>query len=86
MSDQNNATDGVRTIRTITYERDLTTDAQSVMDIRENPMPAKSDSRSWTALSRDADAAKRALLLELSHQIDQLAAGEIDEIRLYVQS
>jgi hypothetical protein len=84
MTDHDNATDGVKVIRTVTFERDVTTNAQSVMDIRENGMPAKSDNRSWTSLSRDADAAKRALLLELSRQIDQLAAGEIDEIRLHV--
>lgn len=84
MTDNATASDDVKMIRTITFERDRATNAQSVMDIRENGVPTKSDNRSWTALSRDADAAKRALLLDLSRQIDQLVAGEIDEIRLHV--
>lgn len=86
MTDHDNAaaSDDVKMIRTITFERDGATNAQSVMDIRENGVPTKSDNRSWTSLSRDADAAKRALLLDLSRQIDQLVAGEIDEIRLHV--
>ena len=71
-------------MRTIVYDRDADTKAKAVRDICEFDVPTRSDTTSWTALTKSCDLAKRALLLRLSEQIDQLAAGEIDEIVLFV--
>jgi len=73
-------------VRVIVYDADPVTKAQSVLDIVEYNQPAKTECRSWTTLTRDADATKRALLLDLSRQIDQLVAGKIDEIRIVVSA
>lgn len=69
-------------IRTILMERDADTKAQCVLDIKEFDTPARNQFASWTAMARDADPARRALLLDLSRQIDQLVAGQVDEITI----
>jgi hypothetical protein len=72
-------------IRTVLFERDADTGAQCVLDIREQSLPAASDNSSWTALMRSSDVSKRALLLELSKEIDRMAAGSVHEITLCVE-
>lgn len=69
-------------IRTVLMERDADTKAQCVLDIREFDEPAAAQSRNWTALAREADQNRRALLLALSSQIDDLLSGRVDEIVL----
>lgn len=67
-------------LRTVLFEKDEGTSARSVRDIVEFAIPEGVDASSWTALSRNADTPRRSLLLALCRQIDQLVAGEIDEI------
>jgi hypothetical protein len=70
------------TIRTVLFENDADTKAQTIVDIVERDVPGTSDNSSWTTLTRECNAAKRAMLLDLSRQIDLLIAGEIDEITI----
>ena len=67
-------------IRIIQFERDADTKAQTVFDIVEFDVPTTPTPANWTALTRDP--ARRDLLLSLVRQIDQLAAGKVDEISL----
>lgn len=69
-------------IRTIVFEKDPASSARTVRDIEEFLTPSSIDPTSWTALSRDADRARRTLLLRISAQIDQLVDGTINEISI----
>ena len=67
-------------LRTITY--DNVDGVRLVGNIVECNDPAPCAVGSWTAFVRDADATKRALILRLSSQIDDMVAGRIAEISI----
>lgn len=69
-------------IRTVTFEKDQESSARTVRDIEEFVTPTSIDAGSWTSLTREADQARRTLMIRLSAQIDLLVAGTIDEISI----
>lgn len=71
-------------VRIITFERDKPTDTRAVLDIREFDGPTAATPRTWSELAREQD--RRALIMDLMRQIDQLADGEIDEISIVLGS
>jgi len=67
-------------IRTVLFERDADTQAKAVLDIREFDEPAGTTPRTWTDLANEKNLVRREMILAMLRQIDQVIAGEVDEI------